>query len=175
MTASNREALRRIDTAFRRGIRPDPLPVPPGWLTPEQRSAWLLGARKGVTQGRRLAAAEARVLSRRAVVMHLIHYNPSAGERMETNIVFQYKPESKMPDDITLTDVLSPLAAGSAVPSIGDIVTLQLASTLREFQGELAGNFKSFQVIGRTSQITRKMGEEAKSSSAAIFISSSQM
>ena len=59
MTASNREALRRIDAAFRRGIRPDPLPVPPGWLTPEQRSAWLLGAREGIAQGRRLAAAEA--------------------------------------------------------------------------------------------------------------------
>lgn len=44
---------------FRRGLRPDPLPVPPGWLTPQQRSAWLLGAREGVAQGRRLAAAEA--------------------------------------------------------------------------------------------------------------------
>ena len=68
---------------------------------------------------------------------------------METNITFQYKPEGKRPDDITLTDVLSPLGAGSAVPNIGDIVTIQLASTLREFQDEQAGNFKSFQVIGR--------------------------
>lgn len=45
--------------AFHRGLRPDPLPVPPGWLTPQQRSAWLLGAREGIAQGRRLAAAEA--------------------------------------------------------------------------------------------------------------------
>lgn len=45
--------------ALRRGIRPDPLPVPPSWLTPEQRSIWLLGAREGIAQGRRLAAAEA--------------------------------------------------------------------------------------------------------------------
>jgi len=45
--------------AFRRGIRPDPLPVPPGWLTTEQQSIWLCGAREGIAQGRRLAAAEA--------------------------------------------------------------------------------------------------------------------
>ena len=68
---------------------------------------------------------------------------------METNITFQYKPEGKRPDDITLTDVLSPLTAGSVIPNIGDIVTIQLASTLREFQGEEAGEFKSFQVVGR--------------------------
>jgi hypothetical protein len=79
----------------------------------------------------------------------MIGYKPKAGEQMETSITFQYKPEGKRPDDITLTDVPSPLAAGSAVPNIGDIVTIQLASTLREFQGEQAGNFKSFQVIGR--------------------------
>jgi hypothetical protein len=81
--------------------------------------------------------------------MHLIRYEPKAGEKMETNITFRYKPEGKSLDDTTLSDAMSPLAAGSAVPNIGDIVTIQLASTLREFQGEQAGNFKSFQVIGR--------------------------
>jgi hypothetical protein len=68
---------------------------------------------------------------------------------METNVVFQYKPKGKRPDDITLTDVLSPLTGGSVAPTIGDIVTIQLASTLREFQGEEEANFKSFQVVGR--------------------------
>ena len=77
---------------------------------------------------------------------------------METNIKFQYKPEGERPDSITLTDVASPLAAGSAVPNIGDIVIIQLNSTLREFQGEQAGNFKSFQVIGRNFAYTSQDG-----------------
>lgn len=47
-----------IERAFWAGLRPDPLPVAPGWLTPEQRSAWLLGARAGIARGRRLAAEE---------------------------------------------------------------------------------------------------------------------
>lgn len=57
MDTTETEALiRRAATA---ALRPDPLPVPPGWLTPEQRSIWLCGAREGIAQGRRLAAAEA--------------------------------------------------------------------------------------------------------------------
>lgn len=68
---------------------------------------------------------------------------------MDTYITFQYKPEGKRPDDITLTDVHTLLTAGSVVPGVGDIVTIQLASTLREFQGEREGSFRSFQVIGR--------------------------
>jgi hypothetical protein len=53
-----------------------------------------------------------RSVSRRAAVMHMIGYKPKAGEQMETSITFQYKPEDQKPDDITLTDVPSPLAAG---------------------------------------------------------------
>lgn len=59
MNTSNNEALQAIDAAFRRGIRPDPLPEPPEGLSTEERSAWLLGAAAGIEQGRRLAAAEA--------------------------------------------------------------------------------------------------------------------
>lgn len=68
---------------------------------------------------------------------------------MDTYITFQYKPKGKRPDDITLTDVLTKLDASSQVPIIGDIVTLQLASNIREFQTSQPGNFHNFQVVGR--------------------------
>jgi hypothetical protein len=55
----NRTVETLLQAAAAAALRPDPLPEPPGWLTPEQRSIWLCGARKGIAQGRRLAAAEA--------------------------------------------------------------------------------------------------------------------
>ena len=52
------DPIKDLSRAFAAALRPDPLPVPPGWLTPEQRSIWLCGAREGIAQGRRLAAEE---------------------------------------------------------------------------------------------------------------------
>ncbi len=68
---------------------------------------------------------------------------------METYITFQYKPEGRRPDDITLSDVPTLLPKGSMLPNIDDIVTIELASVAREFQNEQVGNLKQFQVGGR--------------------------
>ncbi len=56
MNSTETQAL--IQHAAAAAIRPDPLPVPPCWLSSEQRSIWLYGARQGIAQGRRLAAEE---------------------------------------------------------------------------------------------------------------------
>ena len=47
-----------IERAFRQGLRPDPLPPAPAWMTDQQRGAWLLGAREGVALGRQLERQE---------------------------------------------------------------------------------------------------------------------
>lgn len=47
-----------IERAFRRGLRPDPLPPAPAWMTDLQRGAWLLGAREGIALGRQLQQQE---------------------------------------------------------------------------------------------------------------------
>lgn len=52
------DPIKDLNRAFAAALRPDPLPEPPDWLTPVQRTSWLLGARAGIAQGRRLAAEE---------------------------------------------------------------------------------------------------------------------
>lgn len=52
------DPIKDLNRAFAAALRPDPLPEPPEWLTPVQRTSWLLGAREGVALGRQLAAAD---------------------------------------------------------------------------------------------------------------------
>jgi hypothetical protein len=90
---------------------------------------------------------------------------------LQTSITFQYKPAGKRPDDITLTDVMSPVTAGSAIPNIGDIVTVQLASTLREFKDVERGSHRPFQVIGRNFMYATEDGMgSGKSTHCTIYI-----
>jgi len=90
---------------------------------------------------------------------------------LQTSTTFQYKPAGKRPDDITLTDVMSPVTAGSAIPNIGDIVTVQLASTLREFKDVERGSHRPFQVIGRNFMYATEDGMgSGKSTHCTIYI-----
>ncbi len=68
---------------------------------------------------------------------------------MQTRFVFQYKPKHGRPDEMTLAPTMHEVHSDMLVPSIGDIVTLQLASNAREFQTEQVGILKSFIVAGR--------------------------
>jgi hypothetical protein len=77
---------------------------------------------------------------------------------METYINFQYKAEGKRPDDITITDVPTQLIGTYCVPSVGDIVNLQIASNIKEFKDKTPGSFCRFQVIGRQFQYCTKDG-----------------
>lgn len=54
----NITAAAAVEQAFWRGLRPDPLPPAPDWMTDQQRGAWLLGAREGIALGRQLERQE---------------------------------------------------------------------------------------------------------------------
>lgn len=54
------ELLDTLPEALRRGLRPDPFPPAPDWISNEQRAIWGIAAREGVALGRRLAALDIR-------------------------------------------------------------------------------------------------------------------
>jgi len=55
---TNNDPINDVLKAFWLALRPDPLPPAPEWMSEVQRTAWELGARAGIRQGRRLACAE---------------------------------------------------------------------------------------------------------------------
>lgn len=78
---------------------------------------------------------------------------------MDTYINFQYKAKGKRPDDITITDVSTQLIGTYCVPNVGDIVSLQIASNIKELKEKTPGSFHKFQVIGRQFQYVTKDGQ----------------
>lgn len=60
---------------------------------------------------------------------------------MKVRIQFQYQaPGATQPEEVTISDVMTELQSGAAVPSVGDIVALMVGNPR---------NFRTFKVIGR--------------------------
>lgn len=72
---------------------------------------------------------------------------------MQMMLVFQhYAKGASRPDDITLSHVPTPIESEAAVPSVGDIITMQVC-----WPDEKRGQVGWFKVIGRTYAYTREV------------------